>query len=74
MYFPRNLEKLYEDLKPLMKLDPLVLPKFMFVCPKRQLSSLYFKIPPYYTISFMALQLQRKNVIKPIEVIIQCSM
>ncbi len=45
---------IYDELKPLTILDPLLLYGFMFICPKKELPGLFAKVHPYFSMSFMS--------------------
>jgi hypothetical protein len=62
-----DIERICEDLKPLIVLDPLLIQDLMYICPRTQLSKLYVKVHPYISISFMASQMLRKTQIMPRE-------
>ncbi len=45
---------IYDELKPLTILDPLLLYGFMYICPKKELPGLFAKVHPYFSMSFMS--------------------
>ena len=47
------MERLYDELEPLMLLDPLVLTTFVYVCPKAELPAIFRKIPPNYATAWL---------------------
>ena len=60
--------QLYQDLEPLMSLDPLVLYGFLDVCPEQELLKLFPIVLPYFSISFMASQQKKRKAITAEEV------
>ena len=46
--------ELYHRLEPFFHLDPLLLPQFIFTCPKREYQQLFSILHPFFSISKMA--------------------
>ncbi len=51
---------IYDDLKPLTILDPLLLYGFMYICPKKELPGLFAKVHPYFSMALLS-KLVRDN-------------
>lgn len=49
----RFVETHYEQVRPLFEADPLLLPVFIRVCPKAELSILFKKIPVTLALSWL---------------------
>ena len=47
------MERLYDELEPLMLLDPLVLTAFIYVCPQAELPALFARIPSYFATAWL---------------------
>ncbi len=41
-----SISSIYDELKPLTILDPLLLYGFMYICPKNELSGLFAEVHP----------------------------
>lgn len=41
------IEEHFDDMKPLVELDPLFLPMVVYICPAEELSMLFLQIPPF---------------------------
>ncbi len=76
-YFMVNIifrigEKMFDQLKPLIELDPLFLYGLVYVCPKNDHNSLMYRIPLFLPIAFKAKQLEEENR-KSIQIIEVCA-
>lgn len=49
----RIMERLYDELVPLMILDPLVLIVFIYVCPEAELPALFARVPSYFATAWL---------------------
>ena len=45
---------IYDELKPLTVLDPLLLYGFMYICPKKELPGLFAKVHPFFSMALMS--------------------
>ncbi len=45
---------IYDELKPLTIVDPLLLYGFMYICPKKELSVLFAKVHPFFSMSLLS--------------------
>ena len=59
---------IYENLKPLTILDPLLLYGFMYICPKKELPGLFAKVHPFFSMSLLSKILKDKRDINLKEV------
>ena len=48
------IERRFKHLKPLIALDPNLLPIIMFICPKPELPQLLPEVPPYLSLSWLS--------------------
>lgn len=58
LLYHRIVEKMYEKLEPLTKADPHLLYGFMYICPWVDLNNLIRKIPPFFSIAYIAHELE----------------
>ena len=57
-----RIMSIYDELKPLTILDPLLLCGFIYICPKKELPGLFSKVHPFFSMSFLSkLVKDRKN-------------
>ena len=64
MFFPlalRFVARNYENLKPLLHLDPLLQYTFIIVCPMKDMVELVGYLSPYLCVAFLAKQLDEDN-------------
>ena len=54
---------MYESLKPLMVLDPLLLCGFIFICPRCELPKLFHEVDPFISTSFMITQMEKNRAL-----------
>ncbi len=51
---------IYDELKPLTVLDPLLLYGLMYICPKKELPGLFAKVHPFFSMALLS-KLVRDN-------------
>ena len=49
----RIVARVYDELAPLMILDPLLLAAFVYICPRAELCSLFMKIPSFVATAWL---------------------
>ena len=61
--YNRIMPTIYDELKPLTILDPLLLYGFMYICPKKELPGLFAKVHPFFSMSLLSKSLKDNRVI-----------
>lgn len=51
--FHRMIDGLHHELKPLVQLDPLLLPMLVYICPNHELPKLLLIIPTYLSVAWL---------------------
>ncbi len=67
--YSRIVPAIYDELKPLTILDPLLLYGFMYICPKKELPGLFAKVHPFFSMALLSKLLKDSRVINLPEVI-----
>lgn len=53
--------EMYDELQPLMILDPHLLTAFVFVCPNNELHLLFKKIPSFFATAWLLKTMKENN-------------
>ncbi len=64
------MDKHLVDIKAYFNLDPLMVPLFVYLCPKDDLPVLCDNVPLYIVIAVICHALQSRNLLKKIEVFV----
>lgn len=62
------MDRVFERLEPLTKVDPQLLYGFIYVCPMNDFCNLIPKVPPFLSVSFAANELESTRTLNWSEV------